>query len=83
MKNIDISKLIETCDHIQRTTIYAGKEYYHVSSKILYDCMKGFEKHPEANFVTINVYWNAPFMKPGTVTINRDGTIAGTTGLEQ
>ena len=83
MKDINISRLIETCDQIQRATIYAGKEYIHASSRIFDACMRVFDTKPAANFITFNVYWNAPFMKPGTVTIHRDGTIAGTTGLEQ
>lgn len=82
MAELNVARLIETCDKIERATVYAGKEYAHGSVRLFDACMRTMDTKPAANFVTFRVYWGAPFMRPGTVSIHRDGTVAMTTGLE-
>jgi len=71
---LNIDKLIATCDTIQRRTIYA-QGYAHTSSRIFDSCMRLFDCECPAQAVTLRVFFNAPVMRPGTVTIGRDGSL--------
>ena len=73
MTNINIEKLIEACDTLQRRTTYA-KGCMHSSSKCFDACMRAFDKHDlPAEAVTFRIFLNAPVMKYGEATIHRDG----------
>ena len=70
---INIDKLIENCDLLQRRTIYA-KDCMHVSAKCFDACMRAFDRKTlPAEAVTFRVFFNTPVMKPGEATIHRDG----------
>ena len=73
MTQINVSKLIESCDALQRRTIW--KEGFMHSSCMCFDaCMRLFDRKTlPAEAVTFRVFFNAPVMKQGEATIHRDG----------
>lgn len=72
MKEINIEKLIESCDKLQDRTI--AKEGCMSSSVRCFDaCMRSFDTTPPANNITFKIFLNAPVLKPGEATIYRDG----------
>lgn len=74
MANINIPKLIESCDTIaKRTTSIA--ETRHGSAWLFDKLMRLFEGSPATVSVTIPVFINAPVMHKGEATIGRDGSL--------
>lgn len=71
--NINVIKVIESCDWIQQKTISASG-YAHSSCRVFDACMRAFDGKPNAEAVTFRVYFNSPVMKAGEVTIHRDGS---------
>ena len=75
MTNINIQSLISACDTVcRRCTMIGGTR--HGSAWLFDKLMRTFESHSAIEGVTIDVFINAPVMKRGTVTINRDGTFS-------
>lgn len=73
--NINIDKLIESCDTLERRTIYA-EGCMHTSSRCFDTCMRAFDnKALPANSITFKVFINAPVMKYGEATVYRDGRL--------
>ena len=73
MTNINIEKLIESCDKLQQRTIFA-RGYMHNSARCFDACMRAFDnKALPANAITFKIFFNVPVMKPGEATIYRDG----------
>ena len=63
--------ILADCDKVARrcTTIAGG---YHGSAWLFNQVMRAFD-FPPTEAVTYEVFINAPVMKPGEVTIHRDG----------
>lgn len=78
MTNINIDRLLEACDSLQRRTIPA-KGCLHSSVKAFNACMRAFDD-PAVEAVTYLVHFNAPVLLPGVATIWRDGHMAMHTG---
>lgn len=75
MTHINIPALINSCDALQRRTI-SKKGFMHSSCKCFDACMRLFDrKNLPAEAVTFQVYFNAPVMKYGEATLNRDGSM--------
>jgi hypothetical protein len=75
MKKINVAKLIESCDALQRRTITA-EGCMHSSSRCFDACMRAFDKKDlPAESITFKVFFNAPVMKYGEATLNRDGSM--------
>ena len=73
MTQINIPALIDSCDALQRRTIWK-EGFMHSSCRCFDACMRLFDrKNLPAEAVTFQVYFNAPVMKPGEATIHRDG----------
>ena len=73
MTQINIPALIDSCDALQRRTIWK-EGFMHSSSRCFDACMRLFDtKHAPAESVTFRVFFNAPVMKEGEATIHRDG----------
>lgn len=73
MAHTNTSAIIEACDKAaQRTITIAGK--HHGSAWLFDQVMRAFD-FPPTEAVTYDVFINAPVMKPGTVTIYRDGSM--------
>lgn len=71
---LDRIKLIETCDFISRITTEIGG-MHHGSAWLWNQCMRAMDNSAlPAQSITFSVFLNAPVMKPGEVTIYRDGT---------
>lgn len=72
MNNINIDRLIESCDTLQRRTCTA--EGCMSSSVRCFDaCMRAFDNALPAQAITFRVFLNAPVMKYGEATIYMDG----------
>lgn len=75
MTNINIDRLIESCDALQRRTCYHDG-CMHVSSKCFMACLRAFEdKALPAEAITFRVFLNVPVMRFGEATIHRDGSM--------
>lgn len=73
MKNINIDRLIESCDLLQHRTILA-EGCMHSSVRCFDACMRAFDREVlPAEAITFKVYFNAPIMAYGEATIYRDG----------
>ena len=73
--NINIDKLIEACDTLQRRTIGASG-CMHSSSRCFDACMRAFDqKRLPAEAVTFRIFFNAPILKEGRASIHRDGSM--------
>lgn len=67
------AKIIEACDTVERRcTEVAGK--HHGSAWLFDKAMRAFDFKP-TEAVTYEVFINAPVMKPGEITIHRDGRL--------
>ena len=71
MGKINVEKLIEACDLLERRTVNA-EGCMHSSSRCFYACMKAFR---EAESITFKVFLNSPIMKYGEATIHRSGKL--------
>lgn len=71
-ENINVTGIIEACDWVQQKTI-CEEGYAHSSCRIFDACMRAFDGRPSVEALTFRVYFNAPVMKAGEVTIHRDG----------
>lgn len=71
MGNINVEKLIEACDLLERRTV-STDGCMHSSSKCFYACMKAFR---EAEAITFRVFLNSPIMEYGEATIHRTGKL--------
>lgn len=75
MTNINIDKLIASCDSLAHKIVTIGGEH-HGSSFIFNQCMRAFDcKALPAEAITFSVFLNAPVMKDAEATIYRDGTL--------
>lgn len=72
MTDLNIDGILNACDAVQRRTIYA-EGYMHSCVRCFDACMRAFTGKPAAEAVTYKIYLNAPIMKPGEVTIHRNG----------
>ena len=73
MTPINITALIDSCDALQRRTIYRPG-CMHLSYRAFDACMRAFDcKALPAEAVTFKVYFNVPVMQEGEATIHRDG----------
>ena len=73
MSQINIPALIDSCDTLQRRTIWK-EGFMHSSARCFDACMRMFDrKNLPAQAVTFRVYFNAPVIKEGEATIYRDG----------
>ena len=74
-------EIIEACDKVaRRCTMIAGG--YHGSAWLFDKVMRAFDFEP-CEAVTYEVYINAPVMRPGEITIHRDGNLEMRTKREQ
>lgn len=72
MTNNFIDALLESCDALQRRTIY-NPGFMHLSYKAFDACMRAFDCKLPVNWIEFRVFLNAPVMKPGIARIYRDG----------
>jgi len=73
MTAINIERLIEACDTLQRRTTYA-EGCMHTSARCFDACMRAFDcKALPAEAVTFRIFLNAPVLQYGEATIHRDG----------
>lgn len=72
MTTIDIDRLIDSCDALQRRTT-AEPGYMHSSCRCFDACMRAFDCRVPAEAITFSIFLNAPVLKPGEATIYRDG----------
>ena len=72
---INVSKLIDTCDSLARRVITIGGKYH--GSVFLFDqCMRAFtNKHLPAQAITFSVYLGYPVNYDGFARIDRDGNL--------
>lgn len=74
MKNINIDKLIESCNILQRHTDPFMEGCLHSSVKAFDACMRAFDRKVlPAEAVTFKVYLSYPVSSYGEATIHRDG----------
>ena len=71
MTNRNTAAIIEACDMLGHRTVEIGGAR-HGGAWLFDKVMRAFD-FPATESVTYEVYFNAPVMKPGTVTIHRDG----------
>ena len=72
MTNLNIDGIYDACNAVQQRTIYA-EGYMHSSVRCYDACMRAFTGRPAAEAITFKIFLNAPIMKPGEVTIHRNG----------
>lgn len=73
MTSINIDRLLESCDQLQRRTCTA-EGCMSSSVRCFNACMRAFDrKDLPAEAVTFRIFLNAPVMKYGEATIHRDG----------
>ena len=76
MTNINIDKLIESCDILQRHTDAFVEGCVHGSPKVFRACMTNFDREVlPAEAVTFRVFLSYPVASYGEATIHRDGTM--------
>ena len=71
MESINVERLIQACDTLERRTTNASG-CMHSSSRCFYACMKAFR---EAEAITFRVFLNSPIMEYGEATIHRTGKL--------
>ena len=72
MTNNSIDTLLESCDALQRRTIYSPG-CLHLSYKAFDACMRAFDCKLPANWIEFRVFFNVPVMKPGIARFYRNG----------
>ena len=73
---LNVSRLIEACDTLQRRTQYA-EGCLSSSVRAFNACMRAFDRKEGAvEAITFKVFFTAPVMQYGVATIWRDGTMA-------
>ena len=75
MTNINISKLIESCDLLSQRCARIA-DTHHGSSWLFDKLMRTFESSSACTSVTIPVFINAPVMSKGEATVGRDGSLS-------
>lgn len=74
MTDINIPKIIDSCDLLQHRTCYV-KGCMHSSVRCFDSLMRAFTGKPAAEAVTFKIFLNAPIMGYGEATIHRDGSM--------
>ena len=72
MTNLNYDGIYNACNAVQQRTIYA-EGYMHNRVKCYDACMRAFTGRPAAEYITLKIFLNTPIMKPGEVTIHRNG----------
>ena len=72
MANVHLNGVLNACDAVQRRTVYA-EGCMHNSAKCFDACMRAFSGKLAAESITFKVFFNAPVMRLGEVTIHRNG----------
>lgn len=73
MAQINIEQVIKACDSLAQKAVTIGGEY-HGSAFLFNQCMRAFDNSKiPAQAITFSVFLNAPVMKDGEATIDRDG----------
>ena len=74
MKTLNIERIIESCDTIQRRTCISDG-CMHSSVRCFDACMRAFDCDLPAEAISFRIFINAPVMKYGEATIHRDGSM--------
>ena len=75
MNAMNINKLIESCETLQRRTL-PEKGYMHSSVRCFDACMRAFDNSRlPAEAITFRIFFNYPVLREGRATIHRDGTM--------
>lgn len=75
MAQINISAVIDACDSLSHKIVTVGGER-RGSSFLFNQCMRAFDnKNLPAQSITFSVFLNAPVMRDGEATIDRDGNL--------
>ncbi len=72
MTNEAIDKLLESCDELQRRTIWK-EGCMHNGARCFDACMRVFDCETPANWIEFDVFFNAPMMLAGRARIYSDG----------